>query len=90
MQAVQGYYDGTGIQLLEKVQAKPNQRAIVTIMDEFVAPEKTTAQKNLHGAPAQYTSAQRSIADALAMPEATDIEFDPPRLVIASRPADLA
>jgi prevent-host-death family protein len=31
---------------------------------------------------------QRKIADALAMPGVEDIEFDPPRIVIGSRPAD--
>lgn len=59
MQAIQGYYDGAGIRLLEKVHAKPNQRAIVTIMDEFVTPEKTVVQQNLRGALAQYASAER-------------------------------
>lgn len=33
---------------------------------------------------------QRNIADALAMPDAADVEFEPPRLEITSRPADLA
>jgi hypothetical protein len=32
---------------------------------------------------------QGSIADALAMPGSEDIEFDPPRLDIKIRPADL-
>ncbi len=31
---------------------------------------------------------RRSIADALAMPGIADIEFDPPRIAITSRPAD--
>lgn len=38
MLAVQGYYDGAIIQPLEKIQARPNQRVIITIMDEFVSP----------------------------------------------------
>jgi prevent-host-death family protein len=33
---------------------------------------------------------QRKIADALAMPGAEDIEFDPPKIVIGSRPPELA
>lgn len=36
MLAVQGYFDGVAIQPLEQVIAKPNQRVIITIMDEFV------------------------------------------------------
>lgn len=38
MLAVQGYYDGTIIQPLEKIQARPNQRVIITIMDDFISP----------------------------------------------------
>ena len=41
MLAVQGYYDGITIKPLEKIIAKPNQRVIITVMDEFV--ESNTA-----------------------------------------------
>lgn len=54
MQAIQGYYDGVSIKPLEAVIAKPNQRVIITIMDEFVEPGKTARRKNLRGALAQY------------------------------------
>lgn len=37
----------------------------------------------------RLTGGQRNIADALAMDGAEDIEFDPPKVVIRSRPADL-
>jgi prevent-host-death family protein len=33
---------------------------------------------------------QRKIADALAMPGVEDIAFEPPRVIINSRPADFA
>jgi len=33
---------------------------------------------------------RRKIADALAMPGIADIEFDPPRVTIESRPADFS
>lgn len=33
---------------------------------------------------------RRSIADALVMPEAADIEFEPPRVMIGVRQADLS
>lgn len=33
---------------------------------------------------------RRSIADALAMPGLSDIEFDPPRVSIGLRPADFS
>ena len=41
MLAVQGYFDGVAIRPLEKITAKPNQRVIITVMDEFVEPVKT-------------------------------------------------
>ena len=59
MEAVQGYYDGASIRLLEKVKAKPNQRVVITIMDEFVVPEKTTSKKSMRGAISQFASAER-------------------------------
>lgn len=37
----------------------------------------------------RLTEQRRSIADALSMPGASDIEFEPPRAVIEPREADL-
>ena len=36
MLALQGYYDGNAIQTLEKIQAKKNQKLIITVLDEFI------------------------------------------------------
>jgi hypothetical protein len=36
MLAVQGYYDGTAFQSLEKTMVQQNQRVIITIMDDFL------------------------------------------------------
>jgi len=38
----------------------------------------------------QLTRQGRNIADALAMPGTADIEFEPPRAAIDTRPADLS
>lgn len=38
----------------------------------------------------RLTKQRRNIADALAMPGTADIEFDPPRVRIDTRPADLS
>ena len=38
----------------------------------------------------RLTRQRRNIADALAMPEAADIEFEAPRVIIGARPADLS
>ena len=45
MEALQGYYDGVSIRPLGKVKAKPNQKVVITIMDEFVVPEKVERKK---------------------------------------------
>jgi prevent-host-death family protein len=37
----------------------------------------------------RLTQRRRNIADALAVPGIEDIEFDPPRINIKARPADL-
>ena len=54
MLAVQGYYDGVTIKPLEKIEAKPNQRVIITIMDEFVEPVRTVRKRGMRGVLAQY------------------------------------
>jgi prevent-host-death family protein len=38
----------------------------------------------------RITGGHRKIADALAMPDLTETEFDPPRVNIAVRPADFS
>lgn len=37
----------------------------------------------------RLTRQRRNIADVLAMPDVADIEFEPPRMTIGSRAADL-
>ena len=38
----------------------------------------------------RLTGGRRKIADALAMPGAVDVEFEPPRVSIGIRPADFS
>ena len=56
MQTVQGYFDGISIKPLEKLVAKPNQRVIITITDEFVIPSKTVQKNGLRGILSQYAN----------------------------------
>lgn len=62
MLAVHGYYDGVAFRPLEKTTAKPNQRVIITIMDDFVeAPESTKKERleeieRLGGSLAEYAN----------------------------------
>ena len=54
MMAVQGYFDGVSVQPLEKMDAKPNQRVIITIMDDFVEPAGTARKEGIRGILAEY------------------------------------
>lgn len=54
MLAVQGYFDGTSIQTLETINAKPNQRVIITIMDEFITPSVNSPNKSMRGILSEY------------------------------------
>lgn len=38
----------------------------------------------------RLTKQRRNIADALAMPDVADIEFEPPRVIIDTQPADFS
>ena len=54
MLAVQGYYDGSVIIPFEKIKAKRNQRIIITVMDEFVEPQKMAEAKGIRGILSKY------------------------------------
>ena len=58
MVAVQGYYDGMSIKSFEKITAKPNQRVIITTMDEFVEPDIAEEKKGMRGALSQYADSK--------------------------------
>ena len=45
MLAVQGYYDGAAFQPLEKTKVLPNQKVIITIMDDFVEKPKASEEE---------------------------------------------
>ena len=47
MLAVQGYYDGVAFQPLEKTKVLPNQKVIITIMDDFVEKPKASEEERL-------------------------------------------
>lgn len=54
MLALQGYYDGNAIQTLEKVQAKKNQKVIITVLDEFVEEPTVRKAHSVRGALSKY------------------------------------
>ncbi len=77
MLAIHGYYDGLSFQPLEKPRVKPNQRVIITIMDDFVdppkAPQKERAEKvkQLRGILAEYASPELRAQEKGAWERAT-------------------
>ena len=54
MMSVQGYFDGVAFRPLEKIAAKPNQRVIITVMDEFVEPQDKKRAIKMRGILSQY------------------------------------
>ena len=56
MLAIHGYYDGDSIQALEEIEAKPNQRVIITFMDDFIPAASTDHVNSLRGILADYAN----------------------------------
>lgn len=54
MSSVQGYYDGVVVRTLEKINAKPNQRVIITVVDDFLEQSSPKPKKSMRGALADY------------------------------------
>lgn len=57
MLALQGYYDGNTVQVMEKIHAQKNQKLIITILDEFI--EETpvqTEKKSARGSLEKYAN----------------------------------
>lgn len=54
MFAIQGYFDGVTVKPLEKITAKPNQKVIITIMDEFVEPSTENKKTGMKGILSKY------------------------------------
>lgn len=46
MLALEGYYDGENVQALGNIQARKNQKLIITVLDEFIEelPKKKSVQ----------------------------------------------
>ena len=54
MLALQGYYDGQKIQTLEVIQAKKNQKVIITVLDEFVEEMPVRKEHSARGLLCEY------------------------------------
>lgn len=58
MITLNGYYDGNIVQTLEKIQAKKNQKVIITILDEFMeeSPKRIRTTESARGSLAKYAN----------------------------------
>lgn len=56
MLAIHGYYDGTSIQPLEKVDAKSNQKVIITFINEFIKTSDDSNAKGVRGILSEYAN----------------------------------
>ena len=56
MLALNGYYDGTAIQALEKINAKKNQKLIITVLDEFIEEIPKKNSTSARGSLAKYAN----------------------------------
>lgn len=54
MLTLQGYYDGQKIQTLEAIQAKKNQKVIITVLDEFVEEMPVRKEHSARGLLSEY------------------------------------
>lgn len=56
MIAVNGYFDGSVIQTLEKLNARKNQRVIITLLDEDIETDNNRKKINAAGSLAKYAN----------------------------------
>ena len=54
--AVEGYYDGESIRTLETMNARKNQKVIITILDEYVEDKEPSAERSARGMLAEYAN----------------------------------
>lgn len=57
--AFQGYYDGNSVQALEKIQAKKNQKLVITILDEFLEEKPDNNMQSARGLLSAYANPDR-------------------------------
>ncbi len=77
MVKIQGYFDGIAFKALEKIDAKPNQRVIITITDEFIDFGKdNSSKKGMRGALAEYANPSLIEKEKDAWKNATVKKYD--------------
>ncbi len=70
MLALKGYYDGTAVQMLEKITAKKNQKLIITVLDEFIEEIPKKSGNSARGSLAKYANTELWEKEGTAWEEA--------------------
>lgn len=71
MLAVNGYYDGTTIRALDSINAKKNQKLIITVLDDFMDDNRVeTARKSSKGVLAAYANPEYMEQEHMAWEQA--------------------
>ncbi len=76
MLAVNGYFDGIAIKPLEKIIAKPNQKVIITIIDELIEQEEIKPHKSLRGILAKYADKNLAKKEKTAWEKSVREKYD--------------
>ena len=76
MLAVNGYFDGIAIKPLEKIIAKPNQKVIITIIDEFIEQDEIEPQKGLRGVLSKYANKELAKKEKTAWESSVKEKYD--------------
>lgn len=56
MLVLQGYFDGNMVQTLEKINAKKNQKVIITVLDEFIEEVPKQKKRSARGLLSEYAN----------------------------------
>ena len=76
MLAVNGYFDGIAIKPLEKIIAKPNQKVIITIIDEFIEQDEIEPKKGLRGVLSKYANKELAKKEKTAWESSVKEKYD--------------
>ncbi|MDE7187782.1 MAG: hypothetical protein K2O13_09780 [Lachnospiraceae bacterium] len=78
MLALQGYFDGNEVRLLEKIHARKNQKLIITILDEFIDESslKNGEKQSARGLLSEYANPELQKEEKSAWEEAVEEKYD--------------
>lgn len=77
MLALQGYFDGNEVRTLEKIQARKNQKLIITILDEFIDESslKDSKKSSARGLLSEYANPELQKEEKSAWEKAVEEKY---------------